>query len=85
MILKLYQKIRKNTDSTIGNIFRSSEGTLLNDNQDICKEFSKHFLSKYSSLSFPDYESVSTSFPITNSLNEIIITKTDVLREILNF
>ena len=65
-------------------IFKDSDNNILKDNKQICNAFSDHFISKYSSQTLPNYKLIYDFDSDLNFLTEFTITKTDVLREILN-
>ncbi len=80
-----YKYIKNNSQNTNSNIFTDNKNNLIINESEICEQFSECFSSKYCGLSLPNYESLNEFQSNFQVMSEFIITKTDVLREIMNF
>jgi len=79
---QLFSHIKHDSKQKNANIFRDNENNVISDDQDICNAFSKHFVSTFNEINFPDYSKL---IPICNEkLDNFTITQTDVLRELLS-
>ena len=76
----LYKEVKNKNKANDSLVFKALNNEVIDDNKEICNHFSENFFSKYTALQLPDYSKDTNN---TKFLNNFLITKTDILRELM--